>query len=124
MALTDTMSMAFARPGGETCPPSQARPIDLGHLARQTMGDRAMEQDVLAMFVQQALLVLERLAGAKPEERARLAHSLKGSARGIGAFAVADCAEAIERDPNAPRLTKALAEKIKEARDFIAAINR
>jgi HPt (histidine-containing phosphotransfer) domain-containing protein len=88
------------------------------------MGDRAVEQDVLAMFVQQALLVRERIVGATAEDRKQLAHGLKGSARGIGAFAIAECAAAIERSPADKRLMKELAARIDRACDFIAAISR
>lgn len=73
------------------------RPIDLVHLARQTLGDRALEREVLELFVVQARSVLARLEAAK-EERARLdlAHTLKGSARSVGAWRVAEAAEACE----------------------------
>lgn len=76
------------------------------------------------MFVQQALLTREQIARAGAPERIRLAHTLKGAARGIGAFAIADCAEAIERDPHDKRLPAVLAARIDEARQFIASISR
>jgi len=96
----------------------------MAHLARQTMGDRALEQEVLGMFVQQALSVREKMADADVKERLLLAHGLKGSARGIGAFAVADCATEIENRPDDNRVVKRLALLIEDVRDFVAAINR
>jgi len=88
------------------------------------MGDRALEQEVLGMFVQQALSVREKMADADVKERLLLAHGLKGSARGIGAFAVADCATEIENRPDDNRVVKRLALLIEDVRDFVAAINR
>jgi HPt (histidine-containing phosphotransfer) domain-containing protein len=81
----------------EGAPPSFERPIDLVHLARQTLGDRALEREVLGLFVAQARSVLEMLIGARGErQRMELAHTLKGSARSIGAWRVAVKAEACE----------------------------
>jgi HPt (histidine-containing phosphotransfer) domain-containing protein len=124
MALPDADAMAFSMPGGESCGQARSRPVDLVHLARQTMGDRALEQEVLALFVQQATLVRDQIVAASTGERLRLAHSLIGSARGVGAFAIADCAVEIERNPDDRQVLKRLARLIDEMRDFIAAIGR
>ena len=70
-------------------------PIDHAHLARMTLGDGALRREVLRMFLNQSRDLLDRLA-ARPSEGAALAHTLKGSARAIGAFGVAACAEALE----------------------------
>jgi HPt (histidine-containing phosphotransfer) domain-containing protein len=70
-------------------------PIDFSHLSRMTLGDPALECEVLTMFVAQSAKLLDQLAQLPPEA-ARLAHTLKGSARAIGAFAVADAAAALE----------------------------
>lgn len=117
-------AVAFDRPGGEPREAAHARPIDLIHLSRQTLGDREVEQEVLGLFVQQALSVRDRLGQAASAERLSLAHGLKGSARGIGAFAIADCVEAIEKHPEDRQALKRLSVLIDEARDFIASINR
>jgi HPt (histidine-containing phosphotransfer) domain-containing protein len=124
MGLGAYGSVAFDRPGGETCGSAHSRPIDLTHLSRQTLGDRALEQEVLQLFVQQALMVRDEISGAAPVERLRIAHGLKGSARSVGAFAVAKCVEAIEKDPSDGRALKQLSDRIDEVRDFIAAIGR
>lgn len=124
MALPDANAMAFSMPGGESCGQARSRPVDLVHLARQTMGDRALEQEILALFVQQATLVRDQIVAASTTERLRLAHSLIGSARGVGAFAIADCAVEIERRPDDRQVLKRLAGLIEEMRDFIAAIGR
>ncbi|RWG81995.1 histidine kinase [Mesorhizobium sp. M1C.F.Ca.ET.193.01.1.1] len=116
--------IAFSMPGGDASGTAGSRPVDLAHLARQTMDDRALEQEVLALFVQQALSVREKILDADARERVVLAHGLKGSARGIGAFAVAECAAAIEKQPEDARTLKKLGVLIEEVRDFIAAISR
>ena len=88
------------------------------------MGDRALEREVLALFVKQALTVRDRLADADPAERRNMAHSLKGSARSVGAFAMADCLAEIEANPQASAAIKRLPVLIDALRDFVAAIHR
>ena len=70
--------------------------LDLDHLERMTLGERELEREVLMLFAQQSADLLARLEKL-PREGASLAHTLKGSARGIGAFAVADAADDLER---------------------------
>ena len=70
-------------------------PIDIEHLGRMTLGDAGLEREVLAMFAGQAAGLIGRLA-VMPADAPALAHTLKGSARAIGAFAVADAAESLE----------------------------
>jgi len=70
-------------------------PIDLEHLSRMTLGDPVLECEVLTMFVAQSAKLLGQLASLPPGAGA-LAHTLKGSARAIGAFAVAEAAARLE----------------------------
>ena len=70
-------------------------PIDLDHLNRMTLGDIRLEREVLAMFAAQSAGLLDTLA-SMPAEAGALAHTLKGSARAIGAFAVAEAAGRLE----------------------------
>ena len=72
------------------------RPIDLVHLARTTLGDRALEREVLQLFDRQSDILIARMRTAAPAAMAALAHTLKGSARGIGAWRVARAAELLE----------------------------
>ncbi len=77
---------------------ASARPIDLVHLARQTAGDRIVEREVLSIFRRQTRLFMIRLeATTDPKGRAEIAHTLVGSARGVGAWRVATAAEELER---------------------------
>lgn len=77
--------------------PSASEPIDLGHLSRMTLGERSLEREVLALFDRQADILLNRMTSAAPSGIATLAHTLKGSAVGIGAWGVARAAEAVEK---------------------------
>jgi HPt (histidine-containing phosphotransfer) domain-containing protein len=79
----------------EPAPVAQA--IDLQHLSRMTLGDRGLEREVLALFDRQAEILLPRIRQGVPAAAASLAHTLKGSALGIGAWRVARAAEAVEQ---------------------------
>jgi HPt (histidine-containing phosphotransfer) domain-containing protein len=70
-------------------------PIDLAHLRRMTLGDDRLEREVLAMFSAQAVGLVGSLATFPSDARA-LVHTLKGSARAIGAVGVADAAACLE----------------------------
>jgi len=70
--------------------------IDHAHLARMTLGDARLEAEVLALFDRQATLLLGRMEGATPAAIAAFAHTLKGSARGIGTWRVAAAAQLVE----------------------------
>jgi HPt (histidine-containing phosphotransfer) domain-containing protein len=69
--------------------------LDRDHLRRMALGDLSLEREVLEMFVLQAGRILDALEGL-PSDAKALAHTLKGSARAIGAFGVADRAAALE----------------------------
>ena len=70
-------------------------PIDIAHLRRMTLGDAALEREVLTMFSAQATRLVKALAALPPDASA-LAHTLKGSARAVGAFALGDAAAHLE----------------------------
>lgn len=71
--------------------------LDRGHLARMTLGDRALERELLELFDRQAMILLARMRAADPVSLPALAHTLKGSAAGIGAHAVVAAAARAER---------------------------
>ncbi|MDO8875618.1 MAG: Hpt domain-containing protein [Pseudolabrys sp.] len=79
----------------ETIEPGAA--IDRGHLARMTFGDRSLEQEVLQLFDRQSALLIARMRNGDGAAVGALAHTLKGSAAGIGAGEVARAADATER---------------------------
>ena len=92
--------------------------IDRAHLARMTGGERALEREVLQLFAMQVGILSGRMQGAQPTEIGAFAHTLCGSARGIGAWRVAQAAELVERTAAAgcdmaaarERLTRAIGE--------------
>jgi HPt (histidine-containing phosphotransfer) domain-containing protein len=102
-------------------------PIDIDHLKRMTLGDESLEREVLAMFSAQSVSLIGALA-ALPAEARELVHTLQGSARAIGAFAVADAAAVLEAAlTNSGDPAEALAElkdAVAQARAAIDALLR
>ena len=72
-------------------------PIDIAHLSQMTLGDRQLEHEILTLFDRQSDLLLARMREVGPAAIATFAHTLTGSARGVGAWRVAAAAEALER---------------------------
>jgi HPt (histidine-containing phosphotransfer) domain-containing protein len=104
-------------------------PIDLVHLSRQTFGDHDLERELLGLFDAQAAQFAKRLrALAAPGDadwRIALAHTVKGSARAIGAFEVGRAAEAYEQalrgeDASVAEKAEMLGAAIGRARSAIA----
>lgn len=95
--LKTELSQAYSAP---PLAPAGSRPIlDLVHLARQSLGDKDREIEILALFDQQsgqALARLEALSGRDGAVAADLARMLAASARIAGAFAVASAAAVYE----------------------------
>ena len=79
--------------------------IDFVHLSRQSGGDEALEAELLALFADQCGKQLSRIIDTSHEaaQRRDAAHTLKGAARAIGAWAVADAADEIEAALHAGR---------------------
>jgi len=90
-------------------------PIDMPHLRRYTEGDAALERELMDLFIEGTAGYLAALAGATDDKAWSVAaHSLKGSARGIGATQVAALAEAAERLTDAAARARQL-EDLREA---------
>jgi HPt (histidine-containing phosphotransfer) domain-containing protein len=83
-------------------PASTETVLDLEHLARMTFGEAKLEREVLSLFDRQADLLLSRMRDAAPAVVAAYAHTLKGSACGVGAWRVAEAAGAVEMSAAAP----------------------
>lgn len=118
---------AASAPGLLATPkPRAAGPIDHAYLSRYTFGNRALELEVLQLFADQAPDYLADLKAATTEKAWRdAAHTLKGSARAVGALVVAERAEkaeALKADPNVATRARAiglLEEALDEARRYI-----
>lgn len=109
------------------------RPVDLVHLARYTGGDSNLNAEVLRLFQTQADEILEQLHDVLPTGDGKawheLHHSLKGAARGIGAFTLADASAAAEAIPPGDRekataALEAVQHRADTVRIFIAAYLR
>lgn len=102
-------------PGSDTL---QVCPVDLKHLRRYTMGDHALEREVLELFLGQLPQTLGALSGATSEKEWRIAaHTLKGSGRAVGAWRIARLAEHAEHMTGVrnTELRREAVERIEEA---------
>lgn len=74
------------------------KPIDFTYLGRFTFGNRELEREVLYLFAQHAPSYLNSLRTAESSKAWHdAAHTLKGSARAVGAWRVARSAELAEK---------------------------
>lgn len=121
----------FLRP---TAPALDGAPaIDMAHLSRQSLGDSKLEQELLHLFDIQASRIAQELGMGDPKRDVRaarldLAHTLKGSARAVGATRIAAACEALEGLLRAHAPQDAVDAALREtrlavhaAREFIAA---
>jgi CheY-like chemotaxis protein len=118
-ALGDTVDRLFRDP------PDAAAPVDRKHLAQYTAGDAALERELFELFRNSAETYLAQLAGAATDDAwHRAAHTLKGAARGIGAFDVAAHAEAAEALVAARRDADARLVAVRTLRAAVACVRR
>lgn len=116
--------VAFCQPGGEGTRAEQQKPLDLGHLAAQTLDDRDLQSEVLRLFIHATEMFTAQLAEADDAARKALAHKLGGSARAIGAFTLSELTEVLEKTPGDASALKAVQDEIVRVKDFIASILR
>lgn len=84
--------------GDTTQGASTGEPIDRRYLARFTLGNRALEREVLELFAGQMPRYVEQLnAAANAKEWVLAAHTIKGSALAVGARRLARLAQMAER---------------------------
>jgi len=110
---------SLARVAGRTAPEA---PIDLVQLATNTLGNRDLEVQVLHLFKSQSSNTLERLLRESDATvRRDLVHTLKGSARAIGAERVALVCEGLEHkmEADATVPTDGLAVAVDEVNTYI-----
>ena len=85
----------FDGPAGEAVDP---KVLDLAHLARYTIGNRELEEELLRLFRAQLRAQITAIADCRDADQWRFAtHTLKGVARSIGAWGIADTAERLEQ---------------------------
>jgi len=110
---------SMARIAGRAGPEA---PIDLVALATNTLGNRDLEVQVLHLFKSQSIATVERLARETDAAvRLDLVHTLKGSARAIGADRVAMACETLEgrMRMSANAATESLVAAVDEANGYI-----
>jgi HPt (histidine-containing phosphotransfer) domain-containing protein len=77
---------------------SSGEPIDRSYLARFTLGNAALEREILELFAAQMPLYVAQLRTAANSKAWMLAaHTIKGSALAVGAQRLADLAQRAER---------------------------
>jgi HPt (histidine-containing phosphotransfer) domain-containing protein len=97
--------------------------LDLDHLSEQTLGNLALEREVLGLFLTHAdrQVALIRMARDVVERR-EAAHALLGAARAIGALQVSSLARDIEhREDRAEAEIEALMRAVMATSSFINA---
>ena len=104
--------------------PSNSRPIDLVHLASQTMGDKGLEIEVLQMFARQARRCIQELSSGDAETIRATAHRLKGAALAVGAFRVTTAAEELEENYKDAAQIANVGAAVIEAENFILKLCR
>lgn len=101
------------------------RPVDLVHLAKQCLGDEALELEVLRLFDTTIRDYYGRLKmAASFDDLTLVLHSIKGAAGGVGAWAVADLSKAMEHEirsgrPLTPERIDDLGLVVEDVRNFI-----
>lgn len=99
-----------------------AQTLDLAHLSAQAAGDKMLMSQVLGLFLDHAGTVLEALATSRDAKVWRdHAHSLKGSAKGVGCWQVAEAAFVAEQRPLDPATIPPLRSAFDAARAAIGA---
>lgn len=88
---------ADLQPGGTRSTDPGQPPLDLNHLRRFTHGDVSLEREILTLFSDQLPVTIGALKDAVSVKDWHIAaHTLKGSARAVGAWSLADAAELAE----------------------------
>ncbi len=99
-------------------------PIDLQHLDKYVLGDAALLDEILTIFIDQTSAWVDRIDPTQSDQDWRLAtHTLKGASRGVGAWMLGDIAERAEElvGPGQDALREAIRGELRTAAD--AAIN-
>lgn len=99
----ETTFLEQPRTPAASCDPLHVGAVDLKHLRRYTMGDAALEREVLDLFFQQLPITIAALSGARNAHEWKVAaHTLKGSGRAVGAWRIARIAEHAEHAGGLP----------------------
>lgn len=96
-------------------------PIDLARLREFTDGDRQLERELSALYVETAAVYIQQMRAALDDSEAwgRAAHALKGASVNIGAVEMAEAAARAERAAPSPALLEELASRLGAVRSFL-----
>ncbi|MBU2580845.1 MAG: Hpt domain-containing protein [Alphaproteobacteria bacterium] len=88
--------------------------LDLAHLRRYTLDDMELQREVLELFRDQVHSSVGTLRDCCRDKAAwaMAAHTLKGTARAVGAFRLGRAAESAERSSDTPEARAASAELV------------
>jgi len=100
--------------------------IDLDHLARYTGGEKSINSEILRLFDSQIAGMVAELNGLlqTPDGKRwrEIAHTIKGAARGVGAFEMGDAAAKAEPiDPTNGAEAKAAIQKLESEAETVRA---
>lgn len=104
----------------------QGGPIDRVHLARQTLGDSALAEEVLRMYDEMAATYFDRLELSTNRNDLMVnLHAPKGASMGIGAFRLAELAKVAEDElragmPVNPERVEDIGMAVEEVHGYIA----
>jgi HPt (histidine-containing phosphotransfer) domain-containing protein len=103
---------------------TREQPVDLAHLDRYTGGDRALNEEILRLFDRQCremIAKLEQVLAEAPDAKSwrQATHTLKGAARGIGAFSLGDAAAAAENTGSEGENALAALERLKATSEAV-----
>src|SRR6267142_5763327 len=87
---------------GHTAMAKREQPVDIEHLNTYTGGDGVLNEEILQLFATQCREMMDRLESlasgdADAKSWRETTHTLKGAARGIGAFALGNAAAEAEK---------------------------
>lgn len=90
--------------------------LDLAHLRRYTLDDVPLQREILGLFRDQVLASVAMLRASCDDKPAwaMAAHTLKGSARSVGAFRLGRAAERAERNSETAEARAWSAERVAE----------
>ena len=96
--------------------------IDVDHLEKYVNGDDELRDEVLELYVERASYLGGRLEAAQTDEAWKdAAHALKGTARGVGAWALGDLCQDAEKLLSAQNAERRAAIIIEIRREINAA---
>ena len=94
--------------------------IDLVHLSRQTMGDSKLEQEILVLFLIQCESCEKALLRpSRPGFLTEIAHQMKGCAKAVGAWDIAQTAGLLEKNSDKKHLVSKLLDQIHLAKIYL-----